>query len=609
METTTNSAPKKLSKKGKMFIIIIGILIISGLFAVFSPEVKTYLSKSVSSISVDKDLVNNTMTSAKIPFPSEKLTANPTPKVRFLGYMWNGATAWNASNGGPLTTKGSLMEGAGVNLELVRQDNFDKIRDGILLGLKEFNAGQNFPTTGYSGAWFMGDGGAYFVSTTQPMIDKIYGKGKYHVQVNCASGLSCGEDKVIGSAAMKLNPQLLKGAVMSAVIGDGDWVIAVNYCGQLGIPVNPDPTTYDPNACNFVQAEESDYIKAAQMLIKSQKTGWTVPLKLMQNGKRTNTVVNKKIDCTTTWFPGDKMVYDELPGYVDIISTKEYNNQMACVLVTITEWSQQNSTLYQNMLKAMCTAGNQIKLYDDWLKYGCACNAKTFKFQDANYWYKAFKGYVWTDVTGSTGDLPRNVGGTRAFNYADNEQYFGLNGPSRYELIYTKVASYLDDLNPMGYKENVERTIPYSEAVNFTSLQSIKSTLNTGSAYQANYSSNTGQVVAKANYHITFKTGSDVIEPDGLQVIKSIYGALSFSEDMKVSVIGHTDNIGNPQSNLDLSKRRAQSVLRALISLGASKNRFDTVDGMGDTSPISGNTNSNETERSANRRVEISLLK
>lgn len=609
METQTNSAPVRLSKKGKIAIfVLLSVMALVALY-LFSPEVKLYLSKSVSSISVDKDVVNNTMSTAKIPFPSDKLSTNPVPKVRFLGYMWNGSTAWSAANGGPFTTKGSLMEGAGVNLELVRQDNFDKIREGLLLGLKEFNSGQNFPTTGFSGCWFMGDGGPYFISTTQPMIDKIYGKGKYHVQINAAAGLSCGEDKVIGSVAMKLNPQLLKGAVMSAVIGDGDWVIAVNYCGQLGIPVNPDPTTYDPNACNFVQAEESDYIKAAQMLIKSQKTGWTVPLNLMKDGKKTNIIVNKKIDCTTTWFPGDKMVYDELPGFVDIISTKEYNNQMPCVLVTVTEWSQQNSVIFGNMLKAMCTAGNQMKLYDDWLKYGCDCNAKTFKFQDGNYFYKAFKGYVWTDVTGSAGDVPRNVGGTRAFNYADNEQYFGLNGPSRYEQVYTQIAKYLDDLDPMGYKENVERTVPYNEAVNFTALQSIKSTLNTGTAYQPNYSANTGQVVAKANYHITFKTGSDIIEYDGLQVVKSIYGALSFSEDMKVSIVGHTDNIGNPQFNMDLSKRRAQAVLRALISLGASKNRFDTVDGMGDTSPISGNTNSNETERAANRRVEISLLK
>ena len=306
-------------------VAIVGIpLFIVALVALyfFSPDVKRYVSKSVSSIETEKSVVNNVMSTKMLALPTDVPSNNPAPKVRFTGYGWNGASAWNVANGGPLTTKGSLMEAAGVNLEMIRQDNLDKIREVQLLALKEFDQGQNFPVSGSVGIWIMGDGAPYYASTTQQVVDKMYGKGKYHVKIVTASGISYGEDKLIGPTAWKLNPQLLRGAVISAVIGDGDWVIVVNYCGQLGIPVNPDPTTYDPNAVNFIQAEESDYIKAAQMLIKSQKTGFTYDLKLMKDGKRTNETVKKKIDGTTTWFPGDKMVFDALPGYVDIISTK-----------------------------------------------------------------------------------------------------------------------------------------------------------------------------------------------------------------------------------------------------------------------------------------------
>ena len=274
-------------------------------------------------------------------------------------------------------------------------------------------------------------------------------------------------------------------------------------------------------------------------------------------------------------------------------------------LIVIDEWAQRNAPTFQNMLKAMLTAGNQIKLYDEWLREAADCNSKTFKFQDGNYWYKAFKAYQGTHPDG----VQYNVGGTRAFNYADNEQYFGLVGPSRYEAVYTQIAKYLDDLNPMGYKENVEVTVAYVDAVNFQYLQAIKSELASGSAYTPDYSANTGQVVAKGNYQINFRTGSDVVDAQGIETIKSIYRSISFSEDLKINIVGHTDNVGNPTLNMDLSKRRATSVMSEMIKLGFPRERFDNIDGMGDTSPLPGTTNATDKERAQNRRVEITLLK
>jgi hypothetical protein len=74
--------------------------------------------------------------------------------------------------------------------------------------------------------------------------------GKYHVQVLGAYGLSYGEDKLIGPRIWKDNPQSMKGCVISSVIGDGDWVVAINYAFANKIAVNPDATTYDANAIN-----------------------------------------------------------------------------------------------------------------------------------------------------------------------------------------------------------------------------------------------------------------------------------------------------------------------------------------------------------------------
>jgi hypothetical protein len=94
-------------------------------------------------------------------------------------------------------------------------------------------------------------------------LDEKFGKGKYHVQVLGAYGLSYGEDKLIGPRIWKDNPQSMKGCVISSVIGDGDWVVAINYAFANKIAVNPD-ATYDANAINFVPSQDDDYINSVK---------------------------------------------------------------------------------------------------------------------------------------------------------------------------------------------------------------------------------------------------------------------------------------------------------------------------------------------------------
>jgi outer membrane protein OmpA-like peptidoglycan-associated protein len=73
-------------------------------------------------------------------------------------------------------------------------------------------------------------------------------------------------------------------------------------------------------------------------------------------------------------------------------------------------------------------------------------------------------------------------------------------------------------------------------------------------------------------------------------------------EEMKISVEGHTDNIGKPDYNLDLSKRRAQAVHDFLVSQEVAPERM-TVDGFGMTRPVA--DNGTEEGRQKNRRVDL----
>ena len=104
-------------------------------------------------------------------------------------------------------------------------------------------------------------------------------------------------------------------------------------------------------------------------------------------------------------------------------------------------------------------------------------------------------------------------------------------------------------------------------------------------------------------YGIYFDSGSDVVKPESAPVLRQIAAYMGANPAVNVKIVGHTDNQGTPDGNLDLSKRRSASVAKVLadqFKLGA--NRFQT-DGMGDTKPI--NKNDTSEGRAANRRVEF----
>jgi outer membrane protein OmpA-like peptidoglycan-associated protein len=102
---------------------------------------------------------------------------------------------------------------------------------------------------------------------------------------------------------------------------------------------------------------------------------------------------------------------------------------------------------------------------------------------------------------------------------------------------------------------------------------------------------------------ILFDVNSDKIKPESYGTLKDIANVLTENAGVKVMIIGHTDSDGDDNSNLDLSKRRAESVKNALVqNFSIDASRLQT-DGKGETQPVD---NNNTTEGKANnRRVEF----
>jgi OmpA-OmpF porin, OOP family len=109
---------------------------------------------------------------------------------------------------------------------------------------------------------------------------------------------------------------------------------------------------------------------------------------------------------------------------------------------------------------------------------------------------------------------------------------------------------------------------------------------------------------AIAGKTVEFATGSDQLTDKGKAVLDELAPILKDSTD-NLEVGGHTDNAGNAAKNLDLSKRRAETVKKYLAGKGLDVNRF-TTKGYGQEKPIADNATDEGKQR--NRRIEFQVL-
>jgi OOP family OmpA-OmpF porin len=104
---------------------------------------------------------------------------------------------------------------------------------------------------------------------------------------------------------------------------------------------------------------------------------------------------------------------------------------------------------------------------------------------------------------------------------------------------------------------------------------------------------------------IQFDSGSDRIKPVSYGILKEIAAAIK-DNSIKVKIIGHTDNVGSAESNLALSKRRAEAVKNILVTDFKIDGTVLQTDGKGAEKPVGDNKTS--TGKAENRRVEFVKL-
>lgn len=112
-------------------------------------------------------------------------------------------------------------------------------------------------------------------------------------------------------------------------------------------------------------------------------------------------------------------------------------------------------------------------------------------------------------------------------------------------------------------------------------------------------------ILETATVHFNFEFNS--FEPDegSLEYLDNLAEALRDNPKLKITIVGHTDNVGSDKFNLKLSQYRANAIRDFLMDNGVEAERIMS-DGKGMREPL--NNNRTEADRALNRRVVLTIL-
>jgi outer membrane protein OmpA-like peptidoglycan-associated protein len=101
---------------------------------------------------------------------------------------------------------------------------------------------------------------------------------------------------------------------------------------------------------------------------------------------------------------------------------------------------------------------------------------------------------------------------------------------------------------------------------------------------------------------LDFETGSATLRPTSAEQLRNIAEIMKAYPKVALKLGGYTDNVGNPDDNLKLSKLRAQNTMQELVKSGVDAKRLE-AEGYGEKFPVA--DNSTEDGRAKNRRIDI----
>jgi OOP family OmpA-OmpF porin len=192
------------------------------------------------------------------------------------------------------------------------------------------------------------------------------------------------------------------------------------------------------------------------------------------------------------------------------------------------------------------------------------------------------------------------IGDILAYNESQERVLVGKSKDASPTYYYVFVTSYRDGNMPDRLLASVKKDRAIAQLV-VVAPEKMETKMEFVNADEMSKSLlDSGKI---ALYGIYFDSDKDSIQPDSQTTLQEIAKLLNANPKLNVEVVGHTDNQGKPDYNLDLSRRRAAAVVKELTSkYGIAGNRLGSF-GCGFYAPVA--SNDSEDGKAKNRRVEL----
>lgn len=619
-------AGQKIKRFGFPAFVIIGLLVLGFLYFTGRIGGRQFQETTVPNIGdIQGDYKKTVATNvAKVPVPKgEELGGKKFLTVNI--YDWQAHTGFIYANGGGRTLEDSLIGIEGLNVNLVHQDDTNITLKDAVGKIKEYKDSGG-KTGGNLAFTLMGNAAVSLVEPLQAQLKAIDPSYRF-IGVDLV-GKSDGEDQGIGPVEWMTNPEAAKGKFIIGVYDDGDIQLVALWCKQVGLKLNLDYKTYNPNALNVINV--GDFITAGKMFIAG--TVQDPRPVIDDNGRKTGKTtadlgVIVKGDGVTSWTPVDRNIYNALktkdPGRLQGLGTftstgaGEQRKVMPTLLVVFNKWAEANSDKLSKMLYAVHSGSLQVEAHSDAFQKAMEYNSDLLGTWDGDANDKAsqvkaraeaYKGYT------APGTKLR-IGGSTVFSFQDTANMLSMGGSSEdlENSMYASTYRVFGDLMINSYPEKEIKS--YTKFSDFFDARYFRAAYaraksdgigGTEIQTKQEYVPNTGDRLGSDTFRLEFDSNKSTIRADGMAELRKIQDAYA-GNDYAIQIIGHTDRAGGDVVNLPLSRDRAETVKAALIKANpqAFGGKRITTDGKGSGEPPKNAVFGSKGDCAACRRVEI----
>ncbi len=543
-------------------------------------------------------------------------------------YDWHANTALVYGNGGERTLENSLIGQENLVVKLVHQDTTPVSTKAFLDKAVEFKK-----SGGASGGNLMF---TIMKNSTVPLVEPLRADLKEIDPSFRAVGIdligkSDGEDQAIVPMEWKTNPDAMRGKTIVGVYDDGDVWLMIRYTAKVGIPINLDCKTFNPNALNVECVD--DFLLAGK-IFKANHELSPRPV-IDDSGRRTGKTTKEmgiaiRPDALASWTPVDYTTVRDLSlteegkarlkTLTTITSTGvgDERKVMGCVVIALNKWVDKNVDKLVKLSYATHMAALQLDKYPDALAKAMEINTALLGIWDdggtpadaAKKRLAAFKGYT------APANKNLHVGGSAVFSFKDAMNMVGMGEGGKDDLANSTYAS----VYRAGGNLTVER-FPEKNIKSFTPFEQFFDPRILRAAYtraqnegygstelvaERDFSKSSGETLGSGDFHIEFRPGSAKLEGRAFNVLQTIQDTYA-GTDYSIEVVGHTDRTGTNEVNTPLSHDRADAVKAELIHRNSKEFGGDRIstDGRGSSEPPRGVDPNYKGNCDTCRRVQI----